>query len=73
MKEKNPISWKNGKSVSCKMPLKIHLLGPEIPDSKMSYGNLFIHFEHKFLRNIYSVKQLKQPNHFSMLENYYEI
>ena len=59
MKEKNPISWKNGKSVSCKMPLKIHLLGPEIPDSKMSYGNLFIHFEHKFLRNIYSVKQLK--------------
>ena len=70
---KNYISWKNDKCVICKMPLKIHPLGPEIPDNKMSYGNLFIHFEHKFLRNIYSVKQLKQPNHFSMLENYYEI
>ena len=52
---KNPFSWKNDKCVICKMLLKIHPLGPEIPDNKMSNGNLFIHFEHRFLRNIYPV------------------
>ena len=39
----------------------------------MSYGDFFIRFEHKFLRNIYPVKQLKQSNHLLTIENYYEI
>ena len=55
------------------MPLKIDQLGPKIPEDEMLYGEFFNCFLQKFLRNIYSVKQLKQSNHLSMLENYYEI
>ena len=35
----------------------------------MSYSYFFIRFEHKFLRKIYSVKQLKQSYHLSTIEN----
>ena len=66
---KNPSSWINDKCVICKMPLKIDPLGAETPDDQMSYSYFFIRFEHKFLRKIYSVKQLKQSYHLSTIEN----
>ena len=51
---KNPIDWNNDKCVICKLLLKIVPIGYDVPNSKMSYGDFFIRYEHKFLRNIYS-------------------
>ena len=38
----------------------------------MSYRDLLIRYEHKFLRNIYSKGQLSGSPQISTLENYYE-
>ena len=36
------------------MSLKIEPTSFKTPDDEMTYGDIFIRFEHKFLRNIYS-------------------
>ena len=51
---KSPIDWNNDKCVICKLLLKIDPIGYDVPNSKMSYGDFFIRYEHKFLRNTYS-------------------
>ena len=52
--------------------LKIDLLCPHIPNHSMSYGDLFIRYEHKFSRNIYSNKEIAESPQICTLEKYYE-
>ena len=68
---KNPSDWKNDKCVICKMSLKIDLTNHKTSNNEMTFGNFFIIFEHKFLRNICSYDELAQSEHICSLENYY--
>ena len=45
----------------------------QTPDDKMSTGDFVICYEHKFLINIYTEKQIKDLHHAKDLESYYEI
>ena len=69
-KASNPIEWKRDLRSLCKFPLKIELLGPHVQNTKMSYVDYYIRYEHKFLRNIFSNKQLATSPEISTLENY---
>ena len=55
------------------MPLKVESTNFKTPDDEMSFGDFVIHYEHKFLRNIYTNEQIKDLYHFKDLESYYEI
>ena len=68
---KNPINWNKDKCVIFKMPLKIDRTNHKTPSMEMSYGDFFIRFEHKFLRNIYSDEELPESRQINTLENYY--
>ena len=46
----------------CQMSLKIEATSFKTPDDEMTYGDSFIRFEHKFLRNIYSYEQIKETD-----------
>ena len=70
--EKNSINWKKGKCVICKMPLKIEPTSFETLEDEMTYGDFVIRFEHKFIRNIYTIEQIKQSDDLKGLENYYK-
>ena len=50
----NPASWKNDKSVLCKMPPRVEPTNFKRQDDEMTYGDFVIRFEHKFVRNIYT-------------------
>ena len=39
----------------------------------MSFRDFVIRYEHRFLRNIYTNEQIKDPRHLKDLESYYEI
>ena len=39
----------------------------------MSFGDFIIHYEHKFLKNIYTEKQIKDSEDIKDLKSYYEI
>ena len=69
---KNPINWEEDKCVICKMSLKIEATNYNTSNPKMSYGDFFIRFEHKFLRNIYSDEEIRQSPQICMLEKYCE-
>ena len=70
--KKNSINWKKDKCVICKMPLKIEPTSFETPDDEMTYGDFVIRFEHTFIRNIYTIEQIKQSDDLKCLENYYK-
>ena len=55
----NPINWKKDKCVICKFPIKLEPTNFQTPDDEMSFGDFVIRYEHKFLRNIYTEKQIK--------------
>ena len=69
----NPINWKIDKCVICKFPIKREPTNFQTPDDKMSFGDFVIGYEHKFLRNVYTEKQIKDSHHIKDLESYYEI
>ena len=71
-KQKNSINWKKDKCVICKMPLKFEPTSFEMPDDEMTYGDFVIRFEHKFIRNIYTIEQIKQSDDLKCLENHYK-
>ena len=66
----NLVNWKNDKCILCKLPLRVE---PTMPDYEMTYGDFIICFEHKFIRNIYIISQIKESDHLETLGNYYEI
>ena len=68
----NPVNWRNGKCVICKM-LRVEPTNFNTSDDEMTYGDFVIHFEHKFIINIYTNDQLKESHHLKTLENYYDI
>ena len=39
----------------------------------MSFGDLVVRFEHKFLRNIYTIEQIEDSDHLKNIESYYSI
>ena len=55
------------------MPLRVEPTNFKTPDAEMTYGDLVICFEHKFIRNINTSEQIKESHHLETLENYYEI
>ena len=55
------------------MPLRVELTNFKTPDDEMTYGGFVIHFEHKFIRNIYTSNQIEESHHLQTLENYCEI
>ena len=71
--KKHPIDWQRDKCAICKFLLKVDPLGYKIPNSKISYGNFFIRYEHKFLRNIYSDSKIAESPQICTLQNYYVI
>ena len=71
--QKNPIKWNKQKCVICKFPLKLNPTNYLMPDNEMTFGDFMIRYEHKFLRNIYTVEQLQQSEHIKTLKNYYYI
>ena len=54
------------------MPLKIEPTSFKTPDDELSYGDLVIRFERKFIRNIFTNEQLQQSDDLNCLENYYK-
>ena len=66
----NPIDWQKDKCVICKMLLKIDPLGYDVPNPEISYGDFFIRFKHKFLRNIYIDEEIKQLAQIFTLQSY---
>ena len=54
------------------MPLKIDPIDPDVPNNKMSYGDIYIRYEHKFLRNIFSKEQLASAPQIRTLKEYYK-
>ena len=54
------------------MLLKIEATNHNTPNPKMSYGDFFIRFQHKFLRNIYSDEEIQQSPQICTLQKYYE-
>ena len=69
----NPIDWKKGKCAICKFPLKIQPTNFQTLDDEMSFGDFVIRYEHKFLRNIYTEKEVDYSYHIKDLESYCEI
>ena len=70
---KHPIDWQTNKCVTCKFLLKIDPLGYDVPNSGMSYGDFFIRYEHKVLRNIYSDSEIAESPQIFTLQNYYVV
>ena len=66
----NPVNWKNDKCVLCKLPLRVEPTSFKTPDYEMTYGDFIVRFEHKFMRNIYAINQIKESHHPETLENY---
>ena len=68
---KHPIDRQKDKCVICKLLLKMDPLGYNILNSELSYGDFFIRYEYKFLRNIYSDSEIAESPQICTLQNYY--
>ena len=69
----NSINWKKDKCVICKFLLKTQPTNFKTSDDEMSFGDFVIRYEHKFLRNIYTEKQINDSEHVKDLECCYDI
>ena len=61
------------KCVPCKFPVKFQPTNFKIQDDEMPFGEFVIRYEHKFLRNIHTEKEINDSEHIKDLESYYEI
>ena len=50
------------------MLLKIDPLEYDVPNSEMSYGDFFVRYEQKFLRNIYSDSEIAESPQICTLQ-----
>ena len=53
--------------------MKLEPTNHKTPDDEMTFGDFIIRYEHKCLRNIYTIKQIEESDHMKNLETYYEI
>ena len=67
---KHPIDWQKDKCVIFKLLLKIDTLGFNVPKS---YGDFFIRYKHKFLRNIYPYSEIAELPQICTLQRYYAV
>ena len=68
----DPINWESNKCYICNFPLKTGPIGPDVPNTEMSYRYFFNRYEHKFLRNVYLKEQLKSSSEIKTLKEYYK-
>ena len=54
----HPIDWSNQKCCLCNFKLDVAPTSFDTSNGKMTYGDFYIRYEHKFLRNIYSQHDL---------------
>ena len=69
---KNPINWQSDKCWICDFALHINPTTPNAPKEKMSYSDFIIKKEHKFLRHIFSKKELESSNAIKNIESFHE-
>ena len=69
---KNPINWESDKCWVCNFPLHINPTVLNVQKQKMSYGDFIIEKEHKFLRNIFSKKELEGSKAIKNIESFHE-
>ena len=69
---KNPINWQTDKCWICDFPLHINPTIPNVLKDKMSYSDFVIEKEHKFLRNIFSKKELDGSDAIKNIESFHE-
>ena len=62
------INWGNDKCVINRFPIKLERTNYKTPDDQMSFGDFVIRFEHKFLRNIYTIEQIQDSDHLKNIE-----
>ena len=53
--------------------MKLEPTNHKTPNDEMTFGDFVIRYEHKCLRNIYTIKQIEESDHMKNLESYYEI
>ena len=66
-----PIDWSNRKCCLCNFKLDVTPTSFDTPNDKMTYGDFYIRYEHKFFRNIYSQHDLQKSEGIDTLKNYY--
>ena len=72
-KQQNPLDFHNNKCVICKMPIRISPTNAKTLDPDMTYDDFIIRYEYKFLRNIYTQKQLEWSEDLVSLDAFYEV
>ena len=53
--------------------MKLEPTNHKTPNDEMTFGDFIIRYEHKFLRNIYTIKQIEEFDHMKNLESCNEI
>ena len=69
---KNPINWQTDKCWICNFPLQINRAKPNASKDQISYGDFIIEKEHKFLRNIFSKKELESSDAIKNIESFHD-
>ena len=69
----NPIDWENDNCKICNFPLHVNPTTFDVEKEKMSYGDFIIKKEHKFLRNIFSEKELMSSAAIKNLQSFHKI
>ena len=69
---KNPINWQTDKCWICNFPLQINRTKPNASKDQISYGDFIIEKEHKFLRNIFSKKELESSEAIKNIESFHD-
>ena len=70
--QNNPVDSSQQKCVLCNFKLDITPTSVQTPDLEMTYGDFYIRQEHKFIRNIYTLKELSQCDEIKTLSAYYD-
>ena len=68
----NLIDWENDNCKICNFPLHVNPTTFDVEKEKMSYGDFIIKKEHKFLRNIFSKKELMSSAAIKNLQSFHE-
>ena len=68
----NPTDWIGGRCCICKFPLKINPTNFNATAEQMSYADFVIFKEHKFLRNIFSERELSSTDSLKNMEQHHK-
>ena len=68
----NPIDWENDNCKTCNFPLHVNPTTFDLQKEKMLYGDFIIKKEYKFLRNIFSEKELMSSAAIKNLQSFHK-